>query len=239
MPTDSAPPTLEVVAAALDAELGTAAGRTSMIVSRPGPVRRLGLALDPWPGIAEWVAAAGLDAVLLHRHWQWSPAGWPAEAALLATHDPFDRRYAFGVAPELTAALALAPGPSIGERDGWPLGTVGEGAPRSVAELRAALVAAFGAVEEELAAESDPPPPVARVAMARAMTPALVARAAELGARAYVTGQLRPSAREAARRAGVHVLAVGHRRGERWALALLADALRAALPALDVRCAPT
>jgi putative NIF3 family GTP cyclohydrolase 1 type 2 len=99
------------------------------------------------------------------------------------------------------------------------------------------LTDAFGGVEAELAPDAAVGP-VTRVAMARAMTPALVARAAELGAGAYVTGQLREPAREAARRAGVHVLAVGHRRSERWALARLAEALGAALPGVAVRLAP-
>jgi putative NIF3 family GTP cyclohydrolase 1 type 2 len=197
----------------------------------------VGLALDPWPGLAAWARDRATDAVLLHRHWRWSPDGWPDHVAVLASHDPFDRRYAFGVAPELTATLGLARGPSIGERDGWPLGTVGTGAARPVAAIRAMLTDAFGGVEAELAPDAAVGP-VTRVAMARAMTPALVARAAELGAGAYVTGQLRESAREAARRAGVHVLAVGHRRSERWALARLAEALGAALPGVAVRLAP-
>jgi putative NIF3 family GTP cyclohydrolase 1 type 2 len=201
------------------------------------PIGRVGLALDPSSGLAAWARDGAVDAVLLHRHWRWSPAGWPEGVAVLASHDPFDRRYAFGVAPELTAALDLVPGPSIGERDGWPLGTVGGGAPRTADALRDALVRAFGGVEAELAPDVGDEA-ITRVAMARAMTPALVARAAELGARAYVTGQLREPARAAARRAGVHVLAVGHRRSERWALALLAEALGAALPGVAVRLAP-
>ncbi|MBV9787021.1 MAG: NGG1p interacting factor NIF3, partial [Chloroflexi bacterium] len=31
------------------------------------PVRRLGLALEPWPTIDEWADAERLDAVFLHR----------------------------------------------------------------------------------------------------------------------------------------------------------------------------
>ncbi|MDF1504120.1 Nif3-like dinuclear metal center hexameric protein [Roseisolibacter sp. H3M3-2] len=206
-------------------------------VVRPGrhPARRVGLALDPWPGLADWARADALDAVVLHRHWRWDPAGWPDGVALLASHDPFDRRYAFGVVPELTTLLSLTPGPLIAERDGWPLGTVGAGAARSVAALRAALVDAFGGVDGEVAGADVP---ATRVAMARAMTPELVEGAARLGATVYVTGQVRERAVGTARRVGMHVLAVGHARSERWALGLLAGALRAALPAVAVRLAP-
>jgi putative NIF3 family GTP cyclohydrolase 1 type 2 len=106
----------------------------------------------------------------------------------------------------------------------------------------------FGAVEAELAppttraathgAAADAPADLARLAVARAMTPALVRHAAALGARGYVTGQLRQPARDAVRETGLHVFAVGHHRAERWGLGLLADALRAAWPGLVVRTPP-
>jgi putative NIF3 family GTP cyclohydrolase 1 type 2 len=102
--------------------------------------------------------------------------------------------------------------------------------------LRAALVDAFGGIEAELAASAARP--IVRVAMARAMTAALVLQAADAGAQAYVTGQLRAPARDAAGRSGLHVFAVGHRASERWALRQLATRLRDGWPALDVRLAP-
>jgi putative NIF3 family GTP cyclohydrolase 1 type 2 len=236
------PPTLAALAASVDAILGTASGRTEVARARAGdaPVRHLGLALDPWPGLRAWVAAESLDAVLLHRHWRLGLDGWLPAVGVLANHDPFDRRLGFGHPPELLAALQVTADATLGERDGFPLGVVGTGPARTPAALRGALAALFGAVEAELApaAAGDAAPDLARLAVARAMTPALVRHAAALGARAYVTGQLRQPARDAARDAGLHVFAVGHHRAERWALGLLADALRAAWPGLVVRTPP-
>jgi len=235
-------PDLETLAATIDAVLAPAPDATLVLHARCAPVARLGLALEPWPGLRAWIAAEALDAVLLHRHWSLTLDGWPAEIGVLASHDAFDRRYGFGRTPELADALALTVGDahdSLGDRDGHPLGSVGtvrDGGAMDAATLRAALMRTFGGVEAELA-----PPhamaPTTRVAMARAMTPALVERAAALGAGAYVTGQLRAPAREAAMRTGLHVLAVGHRRAEEWALGVLARAIGAAWPGLDVRTA--
>ena len=236
VPAPAPLPDLSALAASVDAVLGVEPAPTTVVRSRAGTVGRVGLALEPWPGLAAWIDGAALDAVLLHRHWSLRVADLPADVGLLANHDAFDRRLGFGRSPELAAALGLTLGASLGERDGFPLATLGEGAPRSAAELRAALVAAFAGVEAELAPATAPA--ITRVAMARAMTPALVGQAADAGAQAYVTGQLRALARDAAERAGLHVFAVGHRASERWALAQLASGLRADWPALDVALAP-
>ncbi len=234
-------PALGSLAASLDAILAPADDPVVVLHDRAAPVARLGLALEPWPGLRAWIDAEALDAVLLHRHWSLARDAWPAAVGLLASHDAFDRRYGFGRTPELADALSLTLGEardSLGDRDGHPLGSVGTVRAGGVVDadaLRAALVRAFGGVEAELAPARAAP--TARVAMARAMTPALIERAAALGAGAYVTGQLRTPAREAAVRAGLHVLAVGHRRAEEWALALLARALRATWPGLETRLA--
>jgi putative NIF3 family GTP cyclohydrolase 1 type 2 len=229
-------PDLSALAASLDAALGVEPAPTTTVRPRTGPLARVGLALEPWPGLAAWIAGSALDAVLLHRHWSLREADVPAGVGVLANHDAFDRRLGFGRSPELAAVLGLALGDPLGERDGFPLATLGDGAPRSATVLRAALVDAFGGIEAELA----PPAarPIVRVAMARAMTAALVVQAVDAGAQAYVTGQLRAPARDAAERSGLHVFAVGHRASERWALTQLATRLREGWPALDVRLAP-
>ncbi|MGZ8456764.1 MAG: Nif3-like dinuclear metal center hexameric protein [Gemmatirosa sp.] len=229
------------LASRISALLDHAPDAVTVLRARLAPVARLGLALEPSPALPAWIAREALDAVLLHRHWGLSLDPWPSDVGVLASHDAFDRRFGFGRSPELADALSLTLGgadDSLGDRDGHPLGSVGTArAACDVAAIRAALVRAFGGVEAELDTP-DVAAPVTRVAMARAMTPALVERAAALGARVYVTGQLRVPGREPARRAGLHVFAVGHRRAERWGLARLGDALRMARPALDVRLAP-
>jgi putative NIF3 family GTP cyclohydrolase 1 type 2 len=236
-------PDLAALAATTATILAPSPDAVVVLRDRSAPIARLGLALEPSRGLAAWVAREARDAVLMHRHWGLTLDGWPADVGVLASHDAFDRRFGFGRSPELAEALALTlggPELSLGDRDGHPLGSVGtvRGA-CDVDAIRAALTRAFGGVEaEQPAPDAAGDAPVRRVAMARAMTPALIARAASLGASVYVTGQLRVPGREPARRAGVHVFAVGHARAERWGMERLADALRAAWPALDVRLAP-
>jgi putative NIF3 family GTP cyclohydrolase 1 type 2 len=236
-------PDLAALAVGLTAVLDHVPDAVTVLRSRAAPVARLALALEASPGLDRWLAREAPDAVLLHRHWGVTLADWPPEVGVLASHDAFDRRFGFGRSPELADALALALGDaadSLGDRDGHPLGSVGTVRdPCDVASIRAALARAFGGVEaEQPAPGASDDAPVTRVAMARAMTPELVARAAALGATVYVTGQLRMPGREPARRAGLHVFAVGHACAERWGMARLADALHAAWPALDVRLAP-
>lgn len=245
VPTDRAPaplPDLAAVATSVDAVLGTVPAPTECLVPRDGPVMRLGLALDAGPSLLPWVTAQALDAVLLHRHWALRRERWPAGVGLLANHDAFDRRLGFGCNPELAAtldlALAVSADATLGARDGWPLGTVGTGTPRSPGALRAAIVATFGGIENAMVPDDLDGGAITRVAMARAMTPATVAAAVAAGAQAYVTGELRASGHTPALRARLAVFAVGHRRSERWALGLLADLLRARWPALTVMLAP-
>jgi putative NIF3 family GTP cyclohydrolase 1 type 2 len=94
----------------------------------------------------------------------------------------------------------------------------------------------FGGVEAEIAGAADRP--IARVAMARAMTAELVREAAAVGAHAYITGQLRPAGRQATAVAGLHLFAIGHRRSEAWGLASLAQQLRHRWPGLQTMLAP-
>jgi putative NIF3 family GTP cyclohydrolase 1 type 2 len=75
---------------------------------------------------------------------------------------------------------------------------------------------------------------VRRVALMGAMTESLVIWAAEQGADAYVTGQLRVPALSAVEQTGIGVIAVGHRRGELWALRALGHLLRERWAELDV-----
>jgi hypothetical protein len=126
----AAPPDLSALAVSLDAALGVEPAPTTIVRPRAGPLARLGLALEPWPGLAAWIAGSALDAVLLHRHWALRDADVPAGVGVLANHDAFDRRLGFGRSPELAAVLGLALGDPLGERDGFPLATLGDGAPR-------------------------------------------------------------------------------------------------------------
>lgn len=235
MPPLSAARLAAAVDRLLDADGVPPGERTTVVVAGERPIARLGLALDERD--LDRLTPAALDAVLLHRHWRAPLDRLPSGVAVLACHLPLDRRLGLASTPELHAALLVRELATIGERDGRPLAAVcAPLAPTSLDALRARLRATFGAVEAELPAGRDADP-VARVATARAMTPALVREARAAGATAYVTGELRAPALDAAREAGMHVLAVGHRRSERWALGALGAMLRAWRPALAVEVA--
>ena len=235
-------PALADVARAIDDVLGVLPEPTTTLRAHDRPVARLGLALEPWDGLQAWMRDGALDALLLHRHWRLDLRAWPASVGLLANHDALDRTLGFARNAALAAALDVAlgddPADTLGERDGFALGTVGHGAPRALGVVRAALHATFGGVEAELMPDDAEDRAVSRIAMARAMTPALVHAAIAARADAYVTGALRVPARAAAMRTGLPVFAVGHVASEHWALGVLADRLRVAWPALVVVRAP-
>jgi putative NIF3 family GTP cyclohydrolase 1 type 2 len=237
--TSSIPASARSLRESIDEIIGAPAGPsrngTQAIADAPGPIARLGLALEPWPGLPAWVEQERLDGLFLHRPWSLGAARTPG-IAVVANHDGFDRRFGFGDNPELHAALHLHPLVSLAKRDGYPLGTITEGAARSVERLHSELVAIFAGLDEERAGSPDRA--ISRVAFARAMTVELVLEAAARGAHAYVTGQLRRPALAAAAGAGLHLFAVGHRRSESWALQVMATKLMQRWPGLAVRVAP-
>ena len=244
-PASGALPTLaalaDAVAAACDADAFPAPERGGVWPGRPAPpdrpVARLGLALEPTPVLAAWVARERLDALFLHRPWRLAPDALPPDVGVLWCHLPFDERLTTGWNRPLADALALADPVPFAHRDGRPLGMIGDVAPAPAAALAARVRAEFGGAESFVPAAT-PDAPVARVAVVGAMTDAFVREAAARGAGLYVTGQLRAPARAAVAACGLAVLAVGHARSERWGLAALAAALGARWPALAIRLAP-
>lgn len=199
------------------------------------PVARLGLALEPWDGLAAWVREERLDAVFLHRPWGLAPGALPPGTGLLASHRPFDERLTTGMNPALAARLGMAGPEPFGERGGRPLGMIGSVVRQPFAEFLARVSGEFGGVE---AAEPPRGEEVARVAAANAMTDGLVREAAGRGADVYLTGQLRAPARAAVAAAGIGVVAAGHRRAEEWGLRELARLLRERLPGLATETWP-
>ncbi|MES2573168.1 MAG: Nif3-like dinuclear metal center hexameric protein [Verrucomicrobiota bacterium] len=224
--------TLAALAESIDAWFGVDEP-TCLVQPRAKPVRRLGLALDPWPGLSNWAAELALDAVFLHRHWRLDPRNCPGHIGVLANHAGFDVRLGFGENPELLTALGLRMESRLGESRA--LGVVATGAPRTINMLRESLFGIFGGVEEELLPEAGQAQRlIQRIALARAMRPGLIENARAAGAQAYVTGQLRQPARASALATGMTVFAVGHRRSEQWALKQLGMLLARRWPALEL-----
>lgn len=199
------------------------------------PVARLGLALEPWDGLAAWAAAGSLDAVFLHRPWELAPGALPPGTGLLASHRPFDERLTTGFNPALAARLGMTGLEPFGERDGRPLGMTGAVERQAFGDFLARVRAELGGVEA-----SAPPRggEAARVAVVNAMSDALVREAAALGVDVYLTGQPRAPARAAVAETGIGVVATGHRRAEEWGLRELARRLRERWPGLETEVWP-
>ena len=235
------PHDLRAVADALDRLLGVSAEtgeRTHVVVRRDTPVSRLGLALEPWPGMEGWVRAERLDAVLLHRPWRLPIDALPPELGVLASHAPFDEHLGLGWNLRLADRLELTKLEPLGsgaEREAGMLGTM---APVRWSALLGRIEAVFGGVEGCLGVPADGDTIVTRMAVARAMTGDLVGEAARAGAGVYLTGELRPAARPAVLATGIAAVTIGHTRAERWSLELLGQLLAAEWPDLRIDLAP-
>ncbi len=202
---------------------------SSGTVARPGTVATLGIALEPWPGIPDWVAQRKLDALFLHRPWKLGAL--PEGVGVLAYHYAFDERLTTGYNPLLAEALEFSGVEVLGYREGRPLGMIGNVPPTSVAAFRARVEAAFGGLTGVYGAQTGE---VTRAGVVGAMRPALVREAAERGAQVYLTGQFRKGAAQAVAETGMTILEIGHQRSEVWGLKTLSTVLREEFPGLQV-----
>lgn len=193
------------------------------------PVKRIGLALDPWPELPTWVEENALDALWLHRPWKLDAVTLPPDVAVLFHHLPFDETLGLGYNVALAQEMDLQSLEELGHKqaEGYPpraIGMLGNvAAPRSFASWQAWANATFWGYEQAVPGRFDT---IGYVAVVGAMTDALVREAAERGAQLYITGQLRKPALEAVNETGLAVLAPGHDRSERWGLRALAELLR-------------
>ena len=200
--------------------------------ARTHAIGRLGLALEPWPGLSTWAAHEGLGALFLHRPWRLAPSALPRNVGVVFSHLPFDEHLTTGDNAPLAGALGFRTREVLGTKHGRPIGMIGDVAPVPAAEAVAHVARVIGGTEE--IALPDARRPVARVAVVGAMTDALVREAARRGVGLYVTGQMRQPARAAVSDTGMAVAAVGHARSEQWGLGALAELLRARWPTLEL-----
>ena len=222
-------------------------------IASDAPVRRLGLRLDagsspvrvypagqaagraPYP----WLPAGpdAVDALLVHRPFGLWPARLPAGLGVVAVHRALDDRFSTGHNAALADELGLVLDAEPLQRGGAVVGMVGHA---DAAVFAARLDAVFGGTDAALGTPPGALPGALpgdlplRVAVAGAMTEALVRDAAARGAAVYVTGELRRPAHAAVRETGMHVVAVGQGRAERWGLRHLGARLAEAFPGLAV-----
>jgi putative NIF3 family GTP cyclohydrolase 1 type 2 len=197
-------------------------------------IGKLGLALEPWDGLAEWAIATQLDALFLHRPWK-LPDDFLPDVSVIAYHLAFDQRLTLGFNPQLAEILRIESLEILGYKNQRPIGMIGDVAPQSLTEWDDRLQSIFGGSEQIHLGKQQS---ISRVAVVGAMTDALVREAAERGADVYLTGQFRHPAELAVRETGIIVIAIGHYRSEVWGLKALAKVLGDRYPELMILLAP-
>ncbi len=186
-------------------------------------VSRLGLALEPGPGLMEWVGREKLDALFLHRPFKLDHGSLPDGVGVLGSHLPFEQKLTLGYNPRLADALSMSNLQLLGKRKGRVQGMLGDVPPQTVAAFYRSAFEVFGGREDSRTCERNE---VTKVAVVGAMTSELMHEATERGAEVYVTGQMRVPGREALIDTGLGLIVVGHKRSEEWALRALAHVLR-------------
>lgn len=230
------PLTLEHLRTFLDAFLGAEQFEDDLNgVYRPSahPIKKLGLALEPRPGTADWIKTQDLDALFLHRPWKLGRV--PEGVGVLAYHYAFDERLTTGYNPLLADALGFIDLNVLGTKEGRPLGMIGDVPAVSLGDFRTRVEAEFGGLEGIYGVQTGE---VSKACVVGAMRPALIYEAAERGAKAYLTGQYRKGAAKAVAETGMSVFEIGHERSEVWGLKALATTLREQFPGLEVVVSP-
>lgn len=202
------------------------------------PIRRLGLALEPFPKLTDWASETQIDALWLHRPWQLDLTSLPADLGILTHHLPFDETLTIGynhrLAKQMGAIGGLDP---IGYKQDTveagkvlprrPLGMLIDIAPQEFDQWLTTVKTMFGGYDRAEAGQGTAgwQPTSYRVAVVGAMTDVLVREAAAKGATMYLTGSYRKPGQQAVDATGIAFIAVGHRRSEVWGLRELASLL--------------
>ncbi|GAB3690089.1 Nif3-like dinuclear metal center hexameric protein [Spirosoma flavus] len=202
-------------------------------------IRRMGLALEPFPTLADWIEENHLDAIWLHRPWQLDLATIPSDVGVLSHHLPFDETLTVGHNKQLAQLLRATSAPEpIGYKQSVtsegkflpqrPLGMIVDVAEDEFDNWLTRIKELFGGYDRAEAGHSSSGLNFdnSRIAVVGAMTDALVREADERGAQMYLTGAYRKPAQVAVDETGMAVVAVGHRRSEEWGLHVLADLIR-------------
>lgn len=199
------------------------------------PIRRIGLALEPCTEIAQWINEQQLDAIFLHRPWKLElKQPQLKDLGIISYHLAFDERLTLGFNTRLAEVLGMSEIEILGEKQGRPIGMIGEILPQSFENFCSQIDEIFGGKEQAYPSIYQQ---VSRVAVVGAMTEVLVYEAAARGANIYLTGQWRQPAQAAVLETKINVVAVGHRRCEEWGLRALAGVMRERWSKLDVICA--
>lgn len=205
--------------------------QNGIVIPSQKRVLRLGLTLEPWEEINEWVTKESLDALFLHRPWKLNKNSLLPGTGVIAYHLPFDEQLTIGYNLVLAEQLRLGQVKIFGEKESRPLGMIGEISGQTFTEFRQFIETVFSSLEQEHQGSFTA---ITKVAAVGAMTETLVRTAVEKGVQVYITGQFRKPAIQAVIETGIHVLAVGHKNSEVWGLHKLASILQKQWPMLEV-----
>jgi putative NIF3 family GTP cyclohydrolase 1 type 2 len=225
---------LEEIASFLNVRLGVdqfADDQNGIYRASERYISRLGLALEPYPGLPQWIAAERLDALMIHRPWRLPEDQIPDSIGILAYHLAFDEHLTIGYNPRLAEVLDISSLEKFGDKHGRPLGMAGHISPCTFAVFHALVYQVFGGLENTFADFSRE---IKRVAVVGAMNRSLIMQAAERDIDVYITGQFRKEAAPAVIDTGINVIVVGHQRSEKWGLRTMANILRERWAGLEV-----
>lgn len=196
--------------------------RGGVYIPSTRPISRIGLALDPWESLPQWMEQQKLDALFLHRPWQLRSELMP-DIGVLSYHLAFDECMTLGFNPRLANVLSMSDLEVLGEKQGRAIGAICNIPQQKIAKYLHCLTEIFGGLEEVHLGKATE---ISRIAVVGGMNDVLVREAATRGANLYVTGQMRQPAVEALKETEISAIAIGHRRCEQWGLRSLAGLLR-------------
>lgn len=227
-------PTPGDIATYLDAQLGSSRfpdDQNGIYRSSYRPVKRIGLAIEPWADIGEWVRRQHLDALFLHRPWRLDLTTLPDDVGILAYHLAFDLTLTSGYNPRLADALLMHHSTPFAYKDTIPYGMFGDIVPTSLSDVAMTLGDIFGnaPIIETRYTET-----VQRLAIVGAMTDKTIREAARHNVDLYITGQFRQPARQAVQETNMSIAIIGHDAGEQWGIRALAGLLRERWAHLEV-----
>jgi putative NIF3 family GTP cyclohydrolase 1 type 2 len=210
------------------------------------PVMRLGLALEPWPGLPEWIADHQIDTLWIHRPWKLDTIEIPTEIGILSHHLPFDETLTMGYNPLLASLMSKLGQPEpLGYKQATadngellpqrPIGMLFDIVGQEFDTLLREVNSLFGGYDR---AEAGRCPTgahtITRIAVVGAMNEGLIREAYEHDADLYLTGQYRKPAQPAVDETGIAVISIGHLRSEEWGLRALADLLHDRWPIVEL-----
>lgn len=225
---------LEAIAHYLDSYLGVERFPADPHgIYHPGrrAIERIGLAIEPWLAIGQWVEEQELDAIFLHRPWHVELHTLPPDVGVLTYHLAFDLGLTFGYNPRLAAALHMQNLTPCTFRDGIPYGMLGDIPPTPLKTLTANLTTIFGHPPAITRKYIDI---VQRIAVVGSMDETSLRDAATEGVQLYITGQQHQPAQLAVQETKMTVAIIGHSIGEQWGLHALGSLLTEHWPQLTV-----